>query len=97
MPDDNGHKRRFTGVRAPLGDEIFGLDRPLVMSSIEELENAIQSSIEDKGASVPKFEKIANDAEELGHPRVADKIREVAQREQSQRRTLIDALEETQG
>lgn len=85
-------KRKFTGLPAPLGDEIFGMDRPFVASDEERLRNEVQAAIEDEAGAAPMYENIASKARDLGFDNVAEAFSNAARDERKHRNNFKKVL-----
>lgn len=86
-------ERKFTGIPAPLGSEVAGIDRPLVQSDRDQLIGAIEAAIEDESGASPMYERIASTASELGFEEVATVFSNAADDERRHRREFKRVLE----
>lgn len=85
-------ERRFTRLPAPLGDTLFGMDRPLVASDEELLRRNIMASIEDEASAGSEYDEIARKARELGRKDIASAFEAAARDEVRHNREFKELL-----
>ena len=87
------NRRKLTGIPAPLGDRILGVNRPLVESE-NKLESEIRSALDDERQAGKDYDFIAALAAGMGEDKIADVFRQAAEDERRHRREFEQILME---
>lgn len=80
-------------LKRMLDDEVIKLNGPIPLMSEEELESAIISFVEEMGGIASDLDKVADDAESLGHIMIAETFRAAAKNQRLNREEFIGCLD----